>query len=231
MAAGKLQKKELWDKREYYYQSDSLIISIYREIEQKVTEFFDTIFDSKGIYVEGVPINLFETDTTCYQLKNMCKDVLVEKYLNRNVMDEKLCCDTISHEGKSIKIFMNLPVVKKKIALLKKDSIFDISQLFATDFSKDILQDIMTTIHANLPDCDYVMFTESHGKLWIHRTYASQYKCEICGGVFKETKLYGPKRYCASCLNKRHSQEAADEAEGKTVKRYVDAPPPGMIIK
>ena len=49
--------------------------------------------------------------------------------------------------------------------------------------------------------------------------------------LFKETKLYGPKRYCASCLNKRHSQEAADEAEGKTVKRYVDAPPPGMIIK
>lgn len=296
VAAGKLQKKELWDKREYYYQSDSLIISIYREIEQKVTDFFDTIFDSKGIYVEGVPINLFETDTTCYQLKNMCKDVLVEKYLNRNVMDEKLCCDTISHEGKPIKIFMNLPVVKKKmellekdsllntgkilkksdgvpedilqdimttihkflpdfdyvrisdkdkfkktfmnlssvkkkIELLKKDSIFDISQLFATDFPKDILQDIMTTIHANLPDCDYVMFTESHGKLWIHRTYASQYKCEICGGVFKETKLYGPKRYCASCLNKRHSQEAADEAEGKTVKRYVDAPPPGMIIK
>ena len=47
-----------------------------------------------------------------------------------------------------------------------------------------------------------------------------QYKCEIYGDVFKETKLYGPKRYCASCLNKRHSQEAADEVAGKTVKRY-----------
>lgn len=129
VAAGKLQKKELWDKREYYYQSDSLIISIYREIEQKVTDFFDTIFDSKGIYVEGVPINLFETDTTCYQLKNMCKDVLVEKYLNRNVMDEKLCCDTISHEGKPIKIFMNLPVVKKKMELLEKDSLLNTGKI------------------------------------------------------------------------------------------------------
>lgn len=47
-----------------------------------------------------------------------------------------------------------------------------------------------------------------------------QYKCEIYGDVFKETKLYGPKRYYASCLNKRHSQEAADEVAGKTVKRY-----------
>ena len=41
-----------------------------------------------------------------------------------------------------------------------------------------------------------------------------QYKCEIYGDVFKETKLYGPKRYCASCLNKRHSQEAADDVAG-----------------
>ena len=48
MKLRKLQKKELWDKREYYYQSDSLIISIYREIEQKVTDFFDTIFESSN---------------------------------------------------------------------------------------------------------------------------------------------------------------------------------------
>lgn len=54
-------------------------------------------------------------------------------------------------------------------------------------------------------------------------------KCEECGEYSRNIKQYGPKKYCADCLAKIHAQEKADEDAGKTVKRYVDAPPPEII--
>lgn len=67
--------------------------------------------------------------------------------------------------------------------------------------------------------------------VWIEESYVSKYKCEKCKKVFLNLKTYGPKSYCRRCLEEIHHQEDEDEKNGKTVKRYVAAPPPGVKIK
>ena len=67
--------------------------------------------------------------------------------------------------------------------------------------------------------------------VWIEEKCISKYKCEKCKKVFLNLKEYGPKSYCRRCLEEIHHQEDEDEKNGKTVKRYVTAPPPGIKIK
>lgn len=56
-------------------------------------------------------------------------------------------------------------------------------------------------------------------------------KCAKCKKISRKAIQYGKRWYCKSCLKKIHAKEDADEAAGKSVKRYISEPPPGIKIK
>ena len=67
--------------------------------------------------------------------------------------------------------------------------------------------------------------------LWLEMNYQKNHSCPICKKYTDTLVEYGPKKYCKKCLAKIHAEEDAQEEEGKTVKRYISAPPPGVKIR
>lgn len=229
VSEGRLQKKELWDKIEYYYRDEELIQNMYRETMSMAISCVDPLLNDKGIYFDTLHIEqLDEYINSGAGGGSMprLKRVIVENHL----ADKNLYIGNISSGNK---IYINVQAVKERLDSAAASYFFDISQIVdnAGEYSKDILQGIMTNVHAALPGFDYVMLKEGGGTLWVQRAYESLFTCAACGEPSQTLKAYGPKRYCADCLEKIHAKEAADEAKEKTVKRYVDAPPPGVVIK
>ena len=67
--------------------------------------------------------------------------------------------------------------------------------------------------------------------IWLNEATIKDHTCAKCKKIVRKLTQYGKEQYCASCLQEIHAQEDADEAEGKAVKRYISAPPPGVKIK
>ncbi len=229
VSEGKLQKKVLWDKIEYYYQDEEFIQNMYQETISMAVSCVDPLLNEKGVYFDTMHIKQLDEyinsevgDSSIPRLKR----VILENYL----ADKNLYIGDISIGNK---VYINVQVVKEKLASAAESCFFDISQIVnnAGEYSKDILQGIMTNVHVALPGFSYLMLKEGGGTLWVQSDYEALFTCAACGEYSQTIQAYGPKRYCADCLEKIHAKEDADENAEKEVKRYIDAPPPGVVIR
>lgn len=61
---------------------------------------------------------------------------------------------------------------------------------------------------------------------WINIEAQKKYRCDKCHKIYLHLKKTGTQYYCSNCL--KEEEEMLEK--GKTVKRKIDAPPPGVKI-
>lgn len=138
-----------------------------------------------------------------------------------------------NREREGVKLFIDKTVLTEKKNYLQGRAVIeekDVDKLFG---ERDLAEKevIMNICSALWKDMDYKLVEHDADHFWIHATAVDKHTCADCKEVYKSVEKYGKNQYCKGCLTKIHEQEDADEAEGKSVRRYISAPPPGVKIE
>ena len=158
----------------------------------------------------------------------------LEKFINDNDFADYGNYGTKKEEKTPVKLYLNKEILSKKQQYIQGCDIIegkDVAKVFGTT---DLAQQkaIMEVIAAHLgTEMSYEFIQRGERYLWVNKRKIKEHTCEKCDNIVQDLTQYGKQRYCKSCLKKIHDQEDADEAEGKAVKRYISAPPPGVKIK
>lgn len=200
-----------------YYQKGNKIAWFNRVIIEKVKGVQDDIIDvdvMKSVF-QGIVED--ELNLIIQRVFKIIRDVTgEEKY-------------ELIEDERNGRIWIKKEIVKEILDFAGKEIVTmeDISQVVKNDKYNHVMMDYMVEHYGKMKG--FIFFPEYD--VWIEGAYISKYKCEKCEKVFLRLKTYGPKSYCERCLEQIHRQEDEDEKKGKTVKRYVAAPPPGIKIK
>lgn len=200
-----------------YYQKQNKIAWFNRVLIEKVMSVKDDIIDME--IMKNVFCNIAEDDIKIIteRVYKIIRDVTGgdDYELLRNEREDVIRIKKQIFEGV-------LRLAGKEIVTMK-----DVSQVIKNSKYNHIIMHHMIENYDEMKG--FIFFSDYDA--WINEKYIYKYKCGKCEKIFLNLKTYGPKSYCEKCLEQIHRKEDEDEKKGKTVKRYVDAPPPGIKIK
>lgn len=152
---------------------------------------------------------------------------LYDKYIKENLLGNK---KLESMDYGREKLFLDPNILKDKWEAIKQDANYKVidKKKFAKHFGSRCIdgQEAIIQFISKNDGLKYDYNSKLHS--FIERQYAAEHLCSRCNKLYNTLKRYGPDKYCLSCLNDLREENDINEADGKTVKRYIAAPPPGV---
>ena len=152
---------------------------------------------------------------------------LYDKYIKDNLVGNK------SLESRNYgveKLFFEPNILQDRWEAIKQDANYKVidQKKFAKYFGShriDIQEAIIQFVSQN-DGLKYDYNSKLHS--FIERNYAAKHLCSKCNKLYDTLKRYGPDKYCFSCFDELQEEIDTNEANGETVKRYIEAPPLGV---
>ena len=207
---------DLYDDWYLYQQRGNQIVWFKGTLIRKVSKIEDDIVDKEIIRKRLTDVSEELLEPIMERSLNIIKEVLGEDKYTKINCEEK-------------RIWVKSDVLRRVKDLSKKEVIKRADFIKLVNNSK-YMQIIMNHAMKNIDELKKFIYLSDYD-LWLNDKYVEKYRCRKCKKIYFNMREYGPDKYCVSCLNDIHRQEDEDEKNGKTVKRYVDAPPPGLKIK
>ncbi|WP_152605377.1 hypothetical protein, partial [Anaerovibrio lipolyticus] len=240
----------LTDGREYYYISKAYNIfaqAMLDKLNDKIPAYFKKYGVMSKDDLHNIVLNMQDISENALKntnnddkyyfykqfevnesLVNGHSEKLYDKYVKDNLIDNKNL-ESIDYYGEG-KLFFEPNILQNKWEVIKKDANYKvinkekIERYFGShriDRQKAIIQFVSQN-----DGLKYDYNSKLHS--FIERQYAAEHLCSRCNKLYNTLKRYGPDKYCLSCLNDLREENDINEADGKTVKRYIAAPPPGV---
>lgn len=233
----KVEKRELVLRRcgsiEYYcyeIQWDAL----QKEMVNKTTKVITDGFESSGVVSEELQEDI--VSTWWYDLSYLAHIIVKRtfaQYMGELLKKDRVFVEEIEKCNQKIKLY-----ISKEALSVKQQYIYGCKVIEGNDFVKlfgerDLIEQeaIMQAFSTLGNDMNYKLVTRDTDHFWIRTDAVKEHTCDGCNEIYRILTRYGKNQYCKPCMMKVHEQEDADEAEGKAVKRYISAPPPGVKIK
>lgn len=233
----KVEKKELVLRRcgstEYYcyeIQWDAL----QKEMVNKTITAITDAFKSSGVVSEELQEDLVGKwwHDLSYLARTIVKRTFAQ-YMDKLLKEDRVFVEEIEKRNQKIKLY-----ISKEALSVKQQDIHGRKIIEGSDFVKlfgerDLAEQraVMHVFSILWKDMTYELITRDTDHFWIRANEVKSHTCDGCKEVYRILTRYGKNQYCKPCMIKVHAQEDADEAEGKAVKRYISAPPPGVKIK
>jgi hypothetical protein len=237
----------------FYYYDKLRWTAVQQDFAKKVITTISEPLNSRGFVTDDIQFNLVSKWSDIAPLADAVAKEAFTQYMGRMVRDDRVFVkeleqadgtvednddydsyETVKEEKTPVKLYLNKEILSKKQQYIQGCDIIegkDVAKVFGTT---DLAQQkaIMEVITAYLwTEMSYEFIQRGERYLWVNKRKVKEHTCEKCDNIVQDLTQYGKQRYCKSCLKKIHDQEDADEAEGKAVKRYISAPPPGIKIK
>lgn len=125
------------------------------------------------------------------------------------------------------------PQLKQKAANVVDEPVLDLKK-FISDSDKYTTQELVCAIKYlthEISEFNFKPATDSECQCWINVKFKKQYQCDACKKLFINLVPYNGAQYCGECLEALRKEERKKEKEIITEKKYIDAPPPDVIVK
>lgn len=230
-AANKKLVFDTYDGRSYYFYKTkwddfaSMVMS-------QATATINNHMEKDGLISEAMTFDIDNHNLDLSELvHSYLKDAFVE-YVRKSLEERDLIAEKVKGKG-NVKLFIDKTVLAKKREQLQGKVIIEGNDFVRLIGERDLAEQraVMHVFSILWKDMTYELITRDTDHFWIRANEVKSHTCDGCKEVYRILTRYGKNQYCKPCMMKVHAQEDADEAEGKAVKRYISAPPPGVKIK
>ena len=233
----KVEKRELvlhkCGSTEYYcyeIQWDAL----QKEMVNTTIATITADFEFSGVVSEEAQKDIVSKwwDDLSYLARTIVKRTFTQ-YMDKLLKEGRVFVEVIEKRNQKIKLY-----ISKDVLSVKQQYIHGCEVIEGNDFVKlfgerDLIEQdtIMQAFSTLGNDMNYKLVIRDTDYFWIRTDAVKEHTCDGCNEIYRILTRYGKNQYCRPCMAKVREQEDADEAEGKAVKRYISAPPPGVKIK
>lgn len=230
------EKKEvecgrLEDDQIYYYKL-SRWKQMQRNLEKEACSILADYTKKWGVMTYDIPLELQCPHEDLSSLLQAVFERCRHTYIKQNVDNNNFLVGTAANEQGDKEIYIDKLVAESKWFELQDIEVVDQVVLERYFDMRDVTeQSILMEVMLRTWDTGNYEFVE-HNKhpFWIKKDSIKNHLCEQCQTLAHPLSKYGPTLYCEDCLDAIHKKEAEEESKGKPVKRYIDAPPPGVKI-
>lgn len=222
-----------------FYCNEARWKDVQAEILNKTINTISEHINSWGFIAEDIRFNVIKEqygyDTAV--LVNILTKKIFTQYMGKMLSEGRVFVEETEKERRTIKLYINKDVLSAKQQYIRGCDIIekdDLAKIFGTNDvgeQKGIMNAITSHIWTGTSYVFLDGIDDKRNYIWLNEATIKDHTCAKCKKIVRKPTQYGKEQYCASCLQEIHAQEDADEAEGKAVKRYISAPPPGVKIK
>ena len=129
-------------------------------------------------------------------------------------------------------VYITHQLKQKAVAAIDKPNLNLKNFIFDYDkYTMQVLVCVMNYLVREIKGFVFEPATDSKYQYWINEKFKHQYQCNICKKLFVNLVQYNGLRYCNKCLENLRKEERKKERQVITEKKYIDAPPPDVIVK
>lgn len=125
------------------------------------------------------------------------------------------------------------PQLKHKAVNVVDEPVIDLKK-FIFGYDKYTIQELvcaMKSLTHEISGFNFKPATDSEYQCWINVKFKKPYQCDACKKIFMNLVPYNGLQFCGECLEALRKEERKKEKEVITEKKYIDAPPPDVIVK
>ena len=231
-----VEKKEvecgrLEDDQVYYYKV-SRWKQMQHNLEKEAHSILADYTKKWGVMAYDVPLEIQCPHEDLFSLMRAVFERCRHTYIKQNLDKKNFLVGIGANEQGDKAIYIDKMVAERKWAELQEMEVIDqavLEQYFnlRDAIEQSILMDVMLR---TWDTGNYEFIAQEKHPFWIKTDSIKNHLCEQCQTLAHPLNKYGPTLCCEDCIEIIHKKEAEEEAKGKPVKRYIDAPPPGVKI-